>query len=64
MAPRRAAQAEYRAYVQQVGGADQAGRLEFGPEDRPLTISQRLRAVAKATGVELEIKRRGNMVEF
>ena len=64
LAPRRAVQAEYQEYVQQAGGADHAGRLELGDSDRPLTELSRLKAAAKATGIDLEIRRRGNTIVF
>jgi hypothetical protein len=61
--PRRAIQEQYRAYVRQLR-PDQAGRLELGPNDRPVTERARLKAAAKAEGMDLEIQRQGNVVVF
>jgi hypothetical protein len=60
---RRAIQEQYRAYVQQLT-ADEGGRLELGPGDRPITERARLKAAAKAAGVNLHIQRQGNTIFF
>jgi hypothetical protein len=61
--PRRAAQEQYRQYVRQLT-PDAAGRLELGEGDRPITERARLKAAAKAEGLNLHIQRRGNTVVF
>ncbi len=61
--PRRATQAQYQEYVRGLT-SDSAGQLELGPEDRPITERARLRAAAKAAGINLEIRRRGNTMVF
>ncbi len=61
--PRRAVQEQYRSYVRQLR-PDQAGRLELGPDDRPVTERARLKAAARAEGVDLEIQRQGNVIVF
>jgi hypothetical protein len=61
--PRRATQAQYQEYVRGLN-RDSAGQLELGPEDRPITERARLKAAAKALGVNLEIRRRGNTMVF
>jgi hypothetical protein len=61
--PRRATQEAYREYVRHLG-PDTAGRLELGPEDRPITERARLKAAAKAEGINLEIRRRGDAIIF
>jgi hypothetical protein len=61
--PRRATQERYREYVRNLG-PDTAGRLELGPEDRPITERARLKAAAKAEGINVEIRRRGNAIVF
>jgi hypothetical protein len=61
--PRRATQEPYREYVRKLG-PDGAGWLELGPEDRPITERTRLKAAAKAAGVNLEIRRRGTTIVF
>src|SRR5947209_364464 len=63
MAPRRLAQSEYRQYVRELD-ANTAGRIELGPDDRPITIRARLKAAAKAEGRELEIQRKGEAIIF
>ena len=63
MAPRRAAQEQYRQYIRQLL-PEQAGRLELGPDDRPLTERARLKAAARAEGVTLQIQRKGNTIVF
>src|SRR5215211_6065748 len=61
--PRRATQEQYRQYVRQLT-PDAAGRLELGEGDRPITERARLKAAAKAEGLNLNIQRRGNTVVF
>ena len=61
--PRRATQAQYQEYVRGLT-PESAGQLELGPEDRPITERARLKAAAKALGVNLEIRRRGNTMVF
>jgi hypothetical protein len=61
--PRRATQEAYRQYVRQLSPA-QAGQLQLGPEDRPITERARLKAAAKAEGINLHIQRRGTTVVF
>jgi hypothetical protein len=61
--PRRATQAQYQDYVRGLA-EDSAGQLELGAEDRPITERARLKAAAKVLGVNLEIRRRGNMMVF
>ena len=63
MAPRRAAQEQYREYVRSLT-PDSAGSLELGPEDRPVTERAQLQSAAKAEGVNLAIRRRGNTMVF
>ena len=61
--PRRATQEQYRQYVRQLAD-DQAGQLELGEGDRPITERARLKAAAKAEGINVEIRRRGNTMVF
>jgi hypothetical protein len=61
--PRRATLERYREYVRQMSG-DSAGRLELDGNDRPITERARLKAAAKAEGVNLHIQRRGNTIVF
>jgi hypothetical protein len=61
--PRRATQERYREYVRQLT-PDSAGRSVLEPTDRPITERARLKAAAKAEGVNLEIRRRGNTIVF
>jgi hypothetical protein len=61
--PRRATQEQYRQYVRQLT-PESAGRLELGENDRPITERARLKAAAKAEGLNLQIQRRGNTVVF
>ncbi len=61
--PRRATQEQYRQYVRQLG-PEQAGRLELGEGDRPITERARLKSAAQAENVNLEIQRRGNTIVF
>ena len=60
---RRATQEQYREYVRSLA-PNSAGQLELGPEDRPITERARLKAAAKAEGVDLHIQRRGNTIVF
>ena len=61
--PRRATQEQYLEYVRNLE-PDTAGRLELGPEDRPITERARLKAAAKAAGINLHIQRRGTAMVF
>src|SRR5947207_9659520 len=61
--PRRANQEQYRQYVRRLT-PEAAGRLELGDGDRPITERARLKAAAKAEGLNLHIQRRGNTVVF
>jgi hypothetical protein len=61
--PRRATQEQYRQYVRDLT-PDTAGRLDLGPEDRPITERARLRAAANAEGVKLHIQQRGDVIVF
>src|SRR5215218_10351999 len=63
MPPRRAAQEQYRQYVRALS-AEEAGQLELGPDDKPITERARLKAAAKAEGINLDIQRKGNTVVF
>jgi hypothetical protein len=63
MPKRKAAQEQYRQYIRQLS-PEQAGRLELGPDDHPLTERARLKAAAKAEGVTLQIQRKGNTIIF
>src|SRR4051794_22678132 len=63
MSPRRAAEEQYRQYVRQLTD-DEAGQLELGPDDKPITERARLKAAAKAEGVNLHIERKGNTIVF
>ena len=63
--PRRATQERYREFVRQLtSNPDSAGRLELEANDRPITERARLKAAAKAEGVNLDIRRRGNNIVF
>jgi hypothetical protein len=61
--PRRATQERYRDYVRQCN-ATTAGRLELQENDRPITERARLKAAAKAEGLNLHIQRRGGIIVF
>jgi hypothetical protein len=63
MPPRRATQEQYRQYVRTLS-PDEAGQLELGPDDKSLTERARLKAAAKAEGINLHIQRRGNTIVF
>src|SRR5215213_1123547 len=63
MLARKAAQEQYRQYVRQLG-PEEAGQLELGPDDKPITERSRLKAAAKTEGLNLEIQRRGNSIVF
>jgi hypothetical protein len=54
MPPRKATQEQYRQDVRQLS-AEEAGQLELGPNDRPITERARLKAAAKAEGRNLLI---------
>src|SRR5439155_7176632 len=60
---RRAIQEQYRAYLQRLT-SDEGGRLELGAGDRPITERARLKAAAKAAGVNLHIQRQGTTIFF
>ena len=61
--PRRALQEQYQQYVRQLA-PDQAGRIELEASDKPITERARLKAAAKAEGLNLQIQRRGNAMVF
>lgn len=61
--PRRAMQEQYREYVRGLS-PEAAGRIELDEGDRPITERARLKAAAKAEGVSLEVRRRGNTMSF
>src|SRR5256885_9949140 len=63
MPPRRAAEEQYRQYVRQLTD-DEAGQLQLEPDDKSITERARLKAAAKAEGVNLHIQRKGNAVVF
>ena len=63
MAPRRATQEQYRQYVRALS-PEEAGQLELGPEDKSITERARLKAAAKAEGINLHIQRRGSAMVF
>src|SRR5918911_5623029 len=60
---RRAIQEEYRQYLRQLS-PEQAGQLQLGPEDHPVTERARLKAAAKAEGITLHIQRQDNTIVF
>jgi hypothetical protein len=61
--PRRAVQERYREYVRQLG-PEWAGRLDLDQNDRPITERARLKAAAKAEGLNLHIQRRSTTIVF
>jgi hypothetical protein len=61
--PRKATQELYRQYVRALS-PDEAGQLELGPDDKSITERARLKAAAKAEGVNLHIQRKGTTVVF
>ena len=63
MPPRRATQEQYRQYIRQLS-PEEAGQLQLGPDDRPITERARLKAAAKAEGINLQIQRKGNTIVF
>ena len=63
MPQRRALQEQYRQYVRQLA-PDEAGQLALGSDDRPITERARLKAAAKAEGVNLHIQGDGNTIVF
>src|ERR671917_2821971 len=63
MPPRRATQEAYREYVRGLT-PDSAGQLELGDGDRPITERARLKAAAKAEGLNLHIQRQGHTIVF
>jgi hypothetical protein len=54
---------EYADYIQQLPRG-QAGRLQGGEHENPLTIRRRLVSAAKALGIHIIIKRSGNDLYF
>ena len=63
MPRRKAAHEQYRQYIRQLS-PEQAGQLQLGPDDHPLTERARLKAAAKTEGVNLQIQRKGNTIVF
>ena len=63
MPPRRATLEQYCQYVR-AATPEEAGRLELGPDDKPITERSRLKAAAKAEGITLMIRRTGNTIVF
>src|SRR5437868_4742576 len=63
MPQRRATLEQYCEYVRAVT-PEEAGRLELGPDDKPITERARLKAAAKAEGINLLIRRTGNALVF
>jgi hypothetical protein len=61
--PRRAVQEQYGEYVRNLG-PEGAGRLELEVADRPITERARLKAAAKAEGLNLHIQRQGRTMVF
>jgi hypothetical protein len=61
--PRGETQERYRQYIRKLS-SEEAGRLELGPADKPITERARLKAAAKAEGVNLRLQRRGNTIVF
>src|SRR5919199_3944899 len=61
--PRRATQEKYRQYIRQLS-PEQAGQLQLGEGDRPITERARLKAAAKTEGINLQIQRQGNTIVF
>lgn len=70
--PRVATQHRYQNYLRSLRpepteGAEVeevAGRLDLDPEDKPITERARLKAAAKAEGMNLYIQRRGSAIVF
>lgn len=60
---RRALQEQYREYVRRLE-PESAGQLQLGEGDHPITERARLKAAARAEGINLEIQRRGNTIVF
>lgn len=61
--PRRAVQEQYRQFIRQLD-PDTAGRLELGEGDKSITERARLKAAAKAEGMNLHIQRQGDTIVF
>src|SRR5687768_12547970 len=59
--PRRATHEQYREYIRQLS-PDEAGQLQLGPDDKAITERARLKAAAKAEGINLHIQRKGNTI--
>ena len=54
---------QYRQYLRQLE-PEVAGRIELGPDDKPITERARLKSAARAEGVNLQIQRSGNTIVF
>lgn len=63
MSRRSAERAEYQSFVAELP-LGEAGRLELELGEHLVSVRARLKAAAKAKGVELKIRRRGNVVTF
>ena len=63
MPPRRATSEQSRQYLRQLE-PEVAGRIELGPDDKPITERARLKSAARAEGVNLQIQRSGNTIVF
>jgi hypothetical protein len=63
LATTQAVQEQYRQYVRQLS-PEQAGQLELGPDDQPITERARLKVAAQAEGLTLYILRQGNRSVF
>src|SRR5215210_7469496 len=63
MPPRKATQELYLQYVRALS-PDEAGQLQLAPGDKPITERARLKAAAKAEGINLHIQRSGNTIVF
>jgi hypothetical protein len=60
---RRKIQAEYEAYIQQLG-PDQAGKLVIEPHERISTVRDRLRRAAQRLDKPVQIRRKGDVIFF
>jgi hypothetical protein len=63
MPERRALQEQYREYVRRLS-PEEAGQLNLAPDDKSITERARLKAAAKAEGINLHIQRKGNIIVF
>jgi hypothetical protein len=61
--PRRAVQEQYRQYIRQLD-PDTAGQLQLSESDKSITERARLKAAARAEGMNLHIQRQGNTIVF